>query len=378
MIYFFLILILTILIFTVIFVNKLIPLKIYPIKYPEIDGLRGYLAFFVFLHHSYIWHEYLSTNKWEEPESNLFNHFGQSSVSLFFIITAFLFITKILESKTPEFNWNNYIKSRFFRMFPMYFVTVIIVLIIVAFVSNFEQKDSFFNCFKSILSWLFFSINGSVDINGMKDTFVIFSAVSWTLPYEIMFYFLLPLFALFYKIKVPFATIAMFTLTFVIIAVINKSSLRNYIPFIGGIVGAIFINKFKNGTIFKNWIFTFIAIGLLFILIFNFHSGRKLIPILLSTIIFIIIASGNSFFGLFSNVISRQLGQITYSIYLIHGVVLFIVFRFIIGFKRASELQVTEYWGVITLCIVPIIIISQLTFKYIELPFINFNKNKKL
>lgn len=378
MIYFFLILILTILIFTVIFVNKLIPLKIYPIKYPEIDGLRGYLAFFVFLHHSYIWHEYLSTNKWEEPESNLFNHFGQSSVSLFFIITAFLFITKILESKTPEFNWNNYIKSRFFRMFPMYFVTVIIVFIIVAFVSNFEQKDSFFNCFKSILSWLFFSINGSVDINGMKDTFVIFSAVSWTLPYEIMFYFLLPLFALFYKIKVPFATIAMFTLTFVIIAVINKSSLRNYIPFIGGIVGAIFINKFKNGTIFKNWIFTFIAIGLLFILIFNFHSGRKLIPILLSTIIFIIIASGNSFFGLFSNVISRQLGQITYSIYLIHGVVLFIVFRFIIGFKRASELQVTEYWGVITLCIVPIIIISQLTFKYIELPFINFNKNKKL
>jgi peptidoglycan/LPS O-acetylase OafA/YrhL len=378
MIYFFLILILTILIFTVIFVNKLIPLKIYPIKYPEIDGLRGYLAFFVFLHHSYIWHEYLSTNKWEEPKSNLFNHFGQSSVSLFFIITAFLFITKILESKTPEFNWNNYIKSRFFRMFPMYFVTVIIVLIIVAFVSNFEQKDSFFNCFKSILSWLFFSINGSVDINGMKDTFAIFSAVSWTLPYEIMFYFLLPLFALFYKIKVPFTTIAMFTLTFVIIAVINKSSLRNYIPFIGGIVGAIFINKFKNGTIFKNWIFTFIAIGLLFILIFNFHSGRKLIPILLSTIIFIIIASGNSFFGLFSNVISRQLGQITYSIYLIHGVVLFIVFRFIIGFKRASELQVTEYWGVITLCIVPIIIISQLTFKYIELPFINFNKNKKL
>jgi peptidoglycan/LPS O-acetylase OafA/YrhL len=243
-------------------------------------------------------------------------------------------------------------------------------------VSNFEQKDSFFNCFKSILSWLFFSINGSVDINGMKDTFAIFSAVSWTLPYEIMFYFLLPLFALFYKIKVPFTTIAMFTLTFVIIAVINKSSLRNYIPFIGGIVGAIFINKFKNGTIFKNWIFTFIAIGLLFILIFNFHSGRKLIPILLSTIIFIIIASGNSFFGLFSNVISRQLGQITYSIYLIHGVVLFIVFRFIIGFKRASELQVTEYWGVITLCIVPIIIISQLTFKYIELPFINFNKNK--
>lgn len=378
MIYFFLMPIFTILIFTVIFTNKLIPLKIHTVKYPEIDGLRGYLAFFVFLHHSYIWHEYLTTNKWEEPKSNLFNHFGQSSVSLFFIITAFLFITKILESKTPEFNWNKYIKSRFFRMFPMYLVTVIVVFIIVAFVSNFEQKDSFFNCFKSILSWLFFSINGSVDINGMKDTFVIFSAVSWTLPYEIMFYFLLPLFALFYKIKVPFATIVMFTLTFVIIAVINKSSLRNFIPFIGGIVGAIFINKFKNGSIFKNWIFTFIAIGLLFILIFNFHSGRKPIPILLSTIIFIIIASGNSFFGLFSNVISRQLGQITYSIYLIHGVVLFIVFRFIIGFKKASELQVTEYWGVITLCIVPIIIISQLTFKYIELPFINFNKNKKL
>ena len=67
-------------------VNQIIPLSIVPVKHPEIDGLRGYLALFVFLHHSYIWRIFIRTNKWEEPDSNLFNHFGQTSVVFFFII----------------------------------------------------------------------------------------------------------------------------------------------------------------------------------------------------------------------------------------------------------------------------------------------------
>ena len=69
--------------------------------------------------------------------------------------------------------------------------------------------------------------------------------------------------------------------------------------------------------------------------------------------------------------LSRKLGQITYSIYLTHGIVLFVVFRYLIGFKLVAKLTEIEYWGVIALCIFPIIFISQLTFKHIERPFIN-------
>ena len=102
---------------TLFIANKFVKIDITEVKYPEIDGLRGYLAFFVFLHHSYIWSHFLKSDSWEDPNSHLFNHFGQTSVVLFFIITAFLFITKLIETKNYYFDWKKYNVSRFFRIF---------------------------------------------------------------------------------------------------------------------------------------------------------------------------------------------------------------------------------------------------------------------
>ncbi|MFC6337438.1 acyltransferase family protein [Pseudomonas karstica] len=61
-------------------------------RFVTIDGLRGYLAFFVFLHHSCIWYYYLQSGVWALPPSRLFVHFGQMGVALFFMITGFLFL----------------------------------------------------------------------------------------------------------------------------------------------------------------------------------------------------------------------------------------------------------------------------------------------
>ena len=172
---------------TVFFINKIAPIALYPIKYPEIDGIRGYLAFFVFLHHSYIWNYFLKTDSWIEPSSNLFNHFGQTSVVIFFIITAFLFTNKLLESKNKDYNWNKYLVSRFLRMFPMYITSILIVFTIVAFYSHFSLKTNIFELLKNILSWIFFTINGPSDINNFKNTYLINAGVSWTTIYCITF-----------------------------------------------------------------------------------------------------------------------------------------------------------------------------------------------
>lgn len=374
--YLYLPILLILLFFSVFVTNKIIKLEITPVKYPEIDGIRGYLAFFVFLHHSCIWYVFLKTDKWEEPKSNLFNHFGQTSVTLFFIITAFLFITKIIETKTPDFDWNKYIKSRFFRMFPMYFISIAILFLIVLLESNFEQKDSILAILRSTISWVFFTIDGSKDINGVENTYIIDAGVSWTLPYEWMFYFLLPILALFYKLKVDLKTIFIFTATFLLIAKIYKPSLVGFFPFIGGIISAICIHKYNYREQFQKNIFSIIGVILLTASITFTHSGDKPMPILIATFVFILIASGNSFFGILSSAFSRKLGQITYSIYLIHGIILFVVFRYIIGFEQAIKLTEIEHWSIIILCVFPVVFISQLTFKYIELPFINFKKKK--
>ena len=161
MIYIFIPIFILVVILSVFVSNKVVKLNLSSVRYTEIDGVRGYLAVFVFFYHSYIWHVFLNTNKWEEPRSNLFNHFGQTSVVLFFIITAFLFTTKKIEINDSDFDWIRYKKSRFFRMFPMYFISILAILVIILFESNFEAKKSVFTILKSTLSWLFFIINGS-------------------------------------------------------------------------------------------------------------------------------------------------------------------------------------------------------------------------
>ena len=359
----------------VIISNKVINLDIENVKYPEIDGIRGYLGFFVFLHHSYIWHIYLKSNLWESPKSNIFNHLGQTSVVLFFIITSFLFVTKLILNKNIEFDWKKYIVSRFYRLFPMYIFTIFILFLIVLFITNFELKDTLFNNLKGCMSWIFFSIDGPSNINSLENTFLVNAGVTWTLPYEWMFYLLLPIIALFFKIKVKYKTIILFSLVFLLILFINKPSPTYFIPFLGGILCAV-LNNSKIKIDWKNYKFSVLGLSLLFLSVYRFNSGTKIPAIAVSTFLLLIISNGNSFFGILSSHFSRKLGQITYSIYLIHGLVLFIVFRFIIGFKKAAMLSELEYWSIIALCIIPIIIISQLTFKHIELRFINYNKKK--
>ncbi len=359
---------------TLFIANKFVKIDITTVKYPEIDGLRGYLAFSVFLHHSYIWSHFLKSDSWEDPNSHLFNHFGQTSVVLFFIITAFLFMTKLIETKNHYFDWKKYIVSRFFRMFPLYLTSILVVFFIVGFYTNFTVKTSLFEVSKNALSWLFFTINGTTDINNFDKTFIINAGVTWTLPYEWMFYFLLPFIALFLKIKVSKKIMLFFGIGFLSFAIINQASIRHFLPFIGGIVVSLFIKRNNLKIDFTKNSFTFLAITLLIISVVFFESGRKPVPVLISSIVFLFIASGNSFFGLFSNTLSRKFGQITYSLYLIHGIILFVIFYGIIGLENAKKLTQIEYWTIITFSVFPIIVTSQITYLYIEKPFMNIFK----
>lgn len=369
-------LIISALYFAVKIANVLVRLTIENVKYPAIDGVRGYLGFFVFLHHAYIWNHYLKYHVWENPKSNFFNHLGQTSVALFFIITSFLFTTKLLTTKKTAFDWKKYILSRFYRLTPIYLFTISIFLIIVSVLTNFELRDTFQNNIKNGLSWIFFSVSGPVNINLLTDTSKINAGVTWTLPYEWMFYLLLPIIGLFYKVKVDLKTLIIFSLLFILIFHLNNSVLENFLPFIGGIVGAMVLNNPKININWSHYKFAILGIIVLILSVVSFNSGKKIIPVIVSTFLLLLIAHGNSFFGILTTTFSRKFGQITYSFYLIHGLVLFVLFRFVIGYKIVAQLSELNYWGCIALSLIPIIFISQLTFKYIELPFMHF-KNKK-
>jgi len=372
----YLLIILFVLIVSVVLTNKAVKIDVINVRYPEIDGLRGYLAFFVFLHHSFIWRFFLQNGEWNEPDVNLFNHFGQTTVAFFFVITAFLFTLKLINSKNKEIDWSAYINARVYRLFPMYLFSVGIIFFIAGYLTNFKSRVPISENILNTLSWIFFNIKKGLNINGLEDSFLLNAGVTWTLPYEWAFYFLLPLIALFFKIKVNYKVILLFTITAALIMIINGASLRHFLPFIGGIIAALVVSKNIFGSVLKQKKYTLLAILLLTCSIYFFNNGRKPIPVIITSIVFIIIASGNNFFGLLSSAFSRKFGQITYSIYLMHGTLLFIIFYFIIGFEEAKKLTDFEFWSIIALAVFPLIFISQLTFKYIEHPLMELAKVK--
>jgi len=88
------------------------------IRYGYLDGLRGYLAVCVVATHlfsSYNWH---LTGRWEYPESIVYRLASSAPVSIFFMITAFLFWGKIVRSKN-SLDWCKLFQSRFYRLIPI-------------------------------------------------------------------------------------------------------------------------------------------------------------------------------------------------------------------------------------------------------------------
>jgi hypothetical protein len=62
-----------------------------------LDGLRGILCFAVMCHHAAYTYGALGTDTWPHPPSPTFTLLGESSVSLFFCITAFLFWSRAVK-----------------------------------------------------------------------------------------------------------------------------------------------------------------------------------------------------------------------------------------------------------------------------------------
>src|SRR5205807_2224389 len=64
------------------------------------------------------------------------------------------------------------------------------------------------------------------------------------------------------------------------------------------------------------------------------------------------------------------LGTISYSVYLLHGIVLFIIFRLVSLLLRIDEMSLLGYWSLVCGCGVLTILISGLTYRFVEHPFL--------
>lgn len=343
-------------------------------RYETIDGLRGFLALGVFICHSSIWFQYLQIKSWEVTKSNLYTQFGQSSVSFFFMITAFLFITKLLNTNNQKIDWNTLFLSRFFRLVPMYLVSIASLVLIVFLISDWKLNVSLIRFTKEMLGWGTFTIFSSPSINGSSFTSIINAGVVWSLPYEWLFYFSLPIISVLILNKRTSKLYLMISLLFIITFYkIHGVEKHHLLSFFGGAISP-FLIKYRSKKInYSSIIFSLLILLCLAMTLF-FSTSDDYICKLLIIIVFNLIALGNTVFGVLKSSVLKLLGEISYSLYLIHGIIIFIVMYFYYTLEEAKYLSPTKFCTTIFIITPIVVFTSFLSYKSIEKPCMNFSR----
>lgn len=105
--------------------------------------------------------------------TNFFRVWGDFGVDIFFVISGFVMAKSLEQSH----NFWNFLFRRFYRIYPLYFVSVILLLII-HFPSNFEDLSTIF----LVKTFLLFPTFIQSEIS-------MFLGPAWTLCFEVLFYF---------------------------------------------------------------------------------------------------------------------------------------------------------------------------------------------
>ncbi|WP_428425706.1 GNAT family N-acetyltransferase [Methylibium sp.] len=138
--------------------------------------------------------------------------------------------------------------------------------------------------------------------------------------------------------------------------------------FLGGIAAALLVrvDSFHELAVKKSA--SLALLGCICVAIAAFPSADGALPILLLSVAFAIIAGGNSLFGLLHGPVSRTLGEMTYSIYLLHGIILFVTFNILLGVPVSGAFSPVVHWLVVA-AITPVLILGAFaTFRLIERP----------
>ncbi|WP_156477994.1 acyltransferase, partial [Acetobacter malorum] len=176
----------------------------------NLDGLRYVLASFVAFHHNTYFYNLANYGKWEiKPEYKFEMFIGQFSVSLFFIISGYLF-----GDLKPETDWIKFYTKRFLRIVPTYYISVLICFF-VAIAVSIKQKTFLKNF--NFIYWLDGGvINYHPSIFGYNDSVILNAGVTWTLTWEWGFYFLVPMYFILIKKenRLPFCVAAISLLSY--------------------------------------------------------------------------------------------------------------------------------------------------------------------
>jgi peptidoglycan/LPS O-acetylase OafA/YrhL len=331
-------------------------------RYEMLDGLRGILAFGVFFQHAVTNHFYFINGFWQMTEVRFYRHLGGEAVIIFFMITSFLYWSKAIARK-GNMNMLNLYMNRVLRLAPMYLFSAAIVIVMAFIATNFDISRPIVIA-RDAFSWLTLGLTTPTLFNGLS--IIPFNAgIHWTLHFEWVFYLVLPIAALILT-KTPLRFMAVPIFAYVLL-----SPYKGYwMIFFFGIAAAHIVQKYPAMPWLKGKLAGLLPILGLLVIYFMSYKPYSPEQYAVSLLILLCFIYGNSLFGLLRTVSAKFLGAISYSIYLLHGIVLHLVLSAVNQFHPIVTMSPLEYWAYILAAGLVTVLVSAFTYQYIEYPFI--------
>ncbi|WP_427916280.1 acyltransferase family protein [Shewanella algae] len=313
------------------------------------DLIRNVLSFLVFFTH---WN--ILTNS--GYDFVLF-HLSGVAIDIFFVVSGFL----IWWSYNSDKNITNFYLKRFFRIFPLYFILIILQTLFFVYYSNgtlFELSKYFVSniFFLNFLSPTVGDLLASLEVNAINGSL-------WTLKNEVMFYILVPLlFKLFKRYGVNFLFLVYFfslLYTFYFYNVDNERMLVQFPSqlklFVSGILAYVFFEKVGSCSKIK-----VVVLSIVLVVLFrdNAYFRFTVYPLLLSVLLIYFAYSVKTFVIRF---------DFSYSFYIIHFPLIQLAILF--GLNPSNPLISLVLLFSLT------VFLSYLSELYIEKRFVRIGKN---
>lgn len=345
-------------------------------RFETLDGLRGFLALSVFFHHFVITYYWKVDGLWQRPPEDYYENYGKVGVGMFFMITGFLFVSKLLKSN-GDISWLKFYESRFFRIFPLYIFAVICITYFAFSYYDFSVNSSAGSLLKQYLKWGLF-IGGA--INEFEYTKNVIAGVDWTLKYEWLFYFCLPVISLvIFRGKFPAVILVVIACVFLFIKPYYFSyfTTEYFILFaIGGVSSWVSLKFFNENNILRTGVYSSVSVLLVAVVLF-YPKTFDAAHIAIISLLFMLVAGGCDMFGLLRSASAILLGEISYSIYLLHGLILYVVLTYV-PVVNVESLDLMNYSLLMPAIAMLVIIFSCATYLLIEKPFVEIGKKYKL
>jgi peptidoglycan/LPS O-acetylase OafA/YrhL len=344
-----------------------------------IDGLRGYLALSVLVHHFVIWTQIARFGgTWSAPTVNALNNLGLGSVALFFMTTGLVFYPRILNGFRTT-SWFATYTTRVFRIIPLVTTSVVIITLIIMARTGARPGLGFLkDAAKWITAW------DQPPLLNYPESGRINAYVLWSLWYEWIFYLLvLPLSALamdFVRGRLPSwtvpASLLLISLMLRHLAGLQKlhlhglQNLPQYIPFfsIGMLAYEVQLSPSLRTLLQRR--------NIALLATFSLIAGMVTAPTPYATpqlcflgFFFTAVSCGNSFAGVLRTKGALALGECSYSIYLLHGIILSLLFENCIWFVDKFTISYV-FFCVLPLVALVIVCVTPLTYTLIERPMI--------